>query len=119
MEIEPLEEPEMSEVIAAMDLGALYHNILRDFYNTLIEERYFTTSTKKINTRELLHSIAQKYFTNIEQQTPVPYPIIWEIEKEEILVLLTQFIAWDLEQIEKNWLHSHLLRKNGKASSTK
>ncbi|HQU30634.1 MAG: exodeoxyribonuclease V subunit gamma [Planctomycetia bacterium] len=101
MEIEPLEEPEMSEVIAAMDLGALYHNILRDFYNTLIEERYFTTSTKKINTRELLHSIAQKYFTNIEQQTPVPYPIIWEIEKEEILVLLTQFIAWDLEQIEK------------------
>jgi len=37
----------------------------------------------------------------MEQQTPVSYPIIWEIEKEEILVLLTQFIAWDLEQIEK------------------
>jgi len=47
LEIEPLEEPEMSEMIAAVDLGTLYHNILRDFYNTLIEERYFTTSTKK------------------------------------------------------------------------
>ena len=41
LELESLEEPETAEMIAAVDLGTLYHSILRDFYNTLIEKNYF------------------------------------------------------------------------------
>ncbi|NUO09178.1 MAG: exodeoxyribonuclease V subunit gamma [Candidatus Brocadia sp.] len=101
MELEPLEEPETAEMISAVDLGTLYHNLLRDFYLTLIEKEYFLTKTKKIDPIKLLKDITQKYFTETEQQIPIPYPIIWEIEKEEILALLTRFVTWDLEQIEK------------------
>lgn len=99
--LESLEEPETAEMIAAVDLGTLYHNILRDFYHTLIQKGYFETKGHNLNSIELLCCIAQKYFTEIEQKIPIPYPIIWEIEKEEILDLLTRFITWDLEQIEK------------------
>lgn len=141
LELESLEEPETAEMIAAVDLGTLYHGILRDFYYTLLEKGYFITKAPEINSpaqnridqetppsspprkgREtagegkthdgektflpsnpvkLLHDIAQRYFTGIEQQIPIPYPVIWEIEKEEILALLTRFITWDLEHIGK------------------
>ena len=101
LELESLEEPEKVDVIAAVDLGSLYHNILRDFYKTLIGKRYFDTKTKEINPIELLHDITQKYFTEIEQRIPIPYPTLWEIKKEEILTFLIRFITWDLEHIEQ------------------
>lgn len=140
LELESLEEPETAEMIAAVELGILYHNILRDVYSILIEKRYFDTKGHKLNSveqhsnhqnthpsppplhqeaegkvkksnpeknfspcnpTELLHSIAQKYFVEIEQQIPISYPIIWEIEKEEMLDLLTKFISWDIAHIEQ------------------
>ncbi|MEP9412431.1 MAG: exodeoxyribonuclease V subunit gamma [Candidatus Brocadia sp.] len=101
LELESLEEPEIAEMIAAVDIGILYHGILRNFYSTLIEKGYFATKTKEINPTELLHNVARRYFSEIEKQIPIPYPAIWEIEKEEMLNLLTRFITWDLEQIEQ------------------
>ncbi|MBI2556843.1 MAG: exodeoxyribonuclease V subunit gamma, partial [Planctomycetes bacterium] len=85
LELESLEEPEKIDVIAAVDLGSLYHGILKDFYGYLIEKGYFYKKTKEIKPIELLHGIAQKYFTDIERQIPIPYPILWENKKEEIL----------------------------------
>ncbi|KAB2835774.1 MAG: hypothetical protein F9K48_03545 [Candidatus Brocadia sp.] len=101
LELESLEEPEKAEMIAAVDIGTLYHNILRDFYHILMEKGYFTAKTKGQDPLELLQSIVQKYFAGVEQQIPIPYPVVWEIEKEEILALLTRFITWDLEQIRQ------------------
>ncbi|TVM03803.1 MAG: hypothetical protein CV087_03610 [Candidatus Brocadia sp. WS118] len=117
LELESLEEPETAEMIAAVDLGALYHNILRDFYHTLMEKRYFTAKTKGQDPVELLQSIVRKYFTGIEQQIPIPYPIVWEIEKEEILALLTRFITWDLEQIRQTGFVPTCLEKTVKLST--
>ncbi|MFN3531640.1 MAG: PD-(D/E)XK nuclease family protein [Candidatus Brocadia sp.] len=116
LELEPLEEPETAKTIATVDLGTLYHNILRDFYHALIEKGYFATKTKEMNPIELLQSIAQKYFTEIEQLIPIPYPIIWEIEKEEILALLTKFVTWDLEQIKQTGYVPTYLEKTVKLS---
>lgn len=101
LELESLAEPEVAEMVTAVDLGILYHNILRDFYHALIEKGYFTAKIREQAPIELLHEVAQKYFTEIEQQMPIPYPIIWEIEKEEIAALLTRFVTWDFEQIGK------------------
>ncbi|MEK7805935.1 MAG: PD-(D/E)XK nuclease family protein, partial [Planctomycetota bacterium] len=76
LELESLEEPEKIDVIAAVDLGSLYHGILKDFYGYLIEKGYFYKKAKEIKPIELLHGIAQKYFTDIERQIPIPYPIL-------------------------------------------
>jgi len=101
MELEPLEEPEKVDVIAAVDLGSLYHSILKDFYGVLIEKGYFYKKAEEIRPVDLLRDIAHKYFTDIERQTPIPYPLLWENKKEEILGFLTKFVTGDIERIEQ------------------
>jgi len=99
--LEPLEEPEHDEVIAAVDIGNLCHSILRDFHQYLIREKYFTTRSPEINPEGLLHRVAQKNFHDMEQRLPMPYPILWETKKEEILTLLKRFVAWDMLHLEQ------------------
>ncbi|MBM2835313.1 MAG: addB, partial [Candidatus Brocadiaceae bacterium] len=112
LELESLEEPEKIDVIAAVDLGSLYHGILKDFYGHLLRQGYFYKKAKEIKPIELLHGIAQKYFTDIERQIPIPYPILWENKKEEILAFLTKFVVWDLERIEQTgYIPAYLERK--------
>src|SRR3989339_43977 len=112
LKLESLEEPEKIDVIAAVDLGSLYHRILKDFYGHLIETGYFYKKAKGLNPIELLHGIAQKYFTDIEQKIPIPYPILWENKKEEVLGFLTKFVTWDLDRIEQTgYIPTYLERK--------
>ena len=112
LELESLEEPEKIDVIAAVDLGSLYHRILKDFYGHLIEKGYFYKKAKGLNPIELLHSITQKYFTDIEQKIPIPYPILWENKKEEVLGFLAKFVTWDLDRIEQTgYIPTYLERK--------
>lgn len=101
LELEPLDEPEKVDEIPSVDLGSLYHNILRDFYSRLIKKRYFDSMAKEVNPVELLHDIAKKYFTEVERQMPISYPILWEIKKEEIIAYLTRFITCDLERVKQ------------------
>ena len=71
--MESLEEPEKIDVIAAVDVGSLYHGILKDFLWLFDRERHFYKKAKEIKPIELLHGITQKYFTDNEQQIPIPY----------------------------------------------
>lgn len=100
--LESLEEPEMVDEIPSVDIGNLYHNILREFYCTLIEKKYFSTKPAQANLLDTLRTIAQKHFAGIEKQVPIPYPIIWEIKKEEMLTFLCQFVIRDIERIEQS-----------------
>ena len=112
LELESLEEPEKIDVIAAVDLGSLYHSILKDFYGYLIAKGYFYKKVKETNSIELLHDITQKYFTDIERRIPIPYPILWENKKEEILDYLTKFVTWDIERIEQTgYIPTYLEKK--------
>ncbi|HHT9122012.1 MAG TPA: PD-(D/E)XK nuclease family protein [Candidatus Wunengus sp. YC63] len=112
LELESLEEPEKIDVIAAVDLGSLYHGILKDFYGHLLRQGYFYKKAKEIKPIELLHGIAQKYFIDIERQIPIPYPILWENKKEEVLGFLTKFVTWDLDRIEQTgYIPAYLERK--------
>lgn len=112
LELESLEEPEKIDVIAAVDLGSLYHGILKDFYGHLLQKGYFYKKAKELKPIELLHGITQKYFTDIEQQIPIPYPILWENKKEEILDYLTKFVTWDMDRIEQTgYIPAYLERK--------
>src|SRR3990167_8382559 len=112
LELELLEDPEKIDVIAAVDLGSLYHGILKDFYGYLLQKGYFYKKAKEIKPVELLHGITQKYFTDIERQIPIPYPILWENKKDEILDYLTKFVTWDLDRIEQTgYIPTYLERK--------
>ena len=99
--LESLEEPEYGEMIAAMDVGNLCHNILRDFHQYLIRGKYFITRPPEINPEGLLHRVAQENFHDMELRLPIPYPILWETTKEEILIQLKRFVVWDMLHLEQ------------------
>ncbi|HJW86941.1 MAG TPA: PD-(D/E)XK nuclease family protein [Candidatus Brocadiaceae bacterium] len=99
--LEPLEEPERDEMIASVDVGNLCHGILRDFHHYLMREKYFTTRSPETRLEGLLHRVAQKNFHDMEQRLPMPYPILWETKKEEILARLKRFVAWDVLHLEQ------------------
>ena len=99
--LEPLEEPEHDEMIASVDVGNLCHGILRDFHHYLMREKYFTIRSPETHLEGLLHRVAQKNFHDMEQRLPMPYPILWETKKEEILTLLKRFVAWDMLHLEQ------------------
>ena len=99
--LEPLEEPERDEMIASVDVGNLCHGILRDFHHYLMKEKYFTTRSPETHLEGLLHRVAQKNFHDMEQRLPMPYPILWETKKEEILARLKRFVAWDVLHLEQ------------------
>ncbi len=99
--LEPLEEPEHDEMIASVDVGNLCHGILRDFHHYLMREKYFTTRSPETHLEGLLHRVAQKNFHDMEQRLPMPYPILWETKKEEILTRLKRFVAWDVLHLEQ------------------
>ncbi len=99
--LESLEEPEYGEMIAAMDVGNLCHNILRDFHHYLIRTKYFATRSPEISPEALLHRVAQENFHDMELRLPIPYPILWETKKEEILIQLKRFVVWDMLHLEQ------------------
>ncbi len=101
LELEPLEEPEHDEMIASVDVGNLCHSILRDFHHYLMREKYFTTRSPETHLEGLLHRVAQKNFNDMEQRLAMPYPILWETKKEEILTRLKRFVAWDMLHLEQ------------------
>lgn len=101
LKLTSLEVQETVETLASVDLGNLYHGILMSFYDTLIRENYFDTGANKQNTGELLGEIAQNYFQDIERQIPIPYPVVWEVEKEKILAFLVKFISSDIASIRQ------------------
>ncbi len=101
LQLRPVEEPEKDEMASAIDTGNLYHSILMDFYSILRNQGYFNAKTNNVDPGVILYNIARGHFTKRERQIPLRYPIIWEIEKEEILASLTNFVAWDLQRIEQ------------------
>ncbi len=116
LELASLEEPELVEMLSPGDLGILYHNILRDFYHALIEKKYFDAKRPEIAHHALLHDVARRHFEEVERRVPIPYPIVWEIKKEEILAALAQFTAYDLDRIGRIGYIPAYLERTIKAS---
>ncbi|MCF6158072.1 MAG: hypothetical protein E3K32_05765 [wastewater metagenome] len=117
LHLESLYEPEKGTVTTAVDLGNLYHSIVRLFYTTLLKKKYFDTKANELDPAEFLHDIAKRCFNSVEQRIPVPYPVIWELEKEAVLAFLANFIAWDLRRIEQTGYIPAYLERTVKINS--
>lgn len=100
LQLEPLEEPEKSETISLPKLGTIYHEILDTLYCHLKEKGYFDGKAADTNPVEYLHKIANESFVKMGKQIPIPYPLLWELKKDEIVAALIHFLSWDIKQIE-------------------
>jgi ATP-dependent helicase/nuclease subunit B len=96
----PLERPEDQSQVSASDGGLLVHRILKNFYQTLIDENYF--EGKGAAPQTLLEATARKVFDDYEATAPTGYPLLWEVLQEEIIMLLQQTIPLDLRELSES-----------------
>ncbi len=100
MGIESLEEPEEVTEIEASDLGKVYHKILEKFYQSLKGKDYFNKGTPNIKPLLILEKIAREVLADYEKNNPTGYPLVWLVQKNEILENLNEFVSEDLKQIQ-------------------
>jgi ATP-dependent helicase/nuclease subunit B len=101
LEIDPLEEPERASTISPVDRGELVHSILWEFFTSLKESKPEPLSLEPED-RALLQEIALRRFKTFESRAVVGYPVMWELEKEDILRYLGAFLE---EEIARNEMH--------------
>ena len=90
LRVQKWEEPEAAIVIAAADLGSLYHAILEDYFRS----------------GGALPAVIEKHFQQFERDGVTGYPTVWEIKKEIIRQELTAFASREARRLGTDWVPS-------------
>jgi ATP-dependent helicase/nuclease subunit B len=100
--LRPLERPEEQSAIDSSEKGKLVHEILKSFFQTLIDAGYFSGQARWLQPHALLEAVAGKIFREYEVQKPVGYRIVWELWQEEITALLREQVDRDLQELARS-----------------
>jgi RecB family exonuclease len=89
LRLEALVEPEHVETIDALDRGSLIHSILWEFFHSLKKRAKNKVPVAiKESDFDVLVKVAEDRFAHFEKLGRTGYPILWEMEKDEIRVHL-------------------------------
>jgi ATP-dependent helicase/nuclease subunit B len=99
LDLRPLKRPEEQSVIDSSERGKLVHDVLKLFFQRLIDAGFFNGSNQSVDPRTLLESAARRVFRDYEAQKPVGYKIVWELLQEEIIALLREETCRDLAEL--------------------
>jgi ATP-dependent helicase/nuclease subunit B len=97
-----LQRPEEQIVIDSSEKGQLVHEILKSFFQALIDAGYFSGQASSVEPQAILEATAGKIFREYEAQKPVGYRIIWELWQEDIMALLRRQLDWDLRELAQS-----------------
>lgn len=100
--LEPLDRPEEILGPSPAEFGELGHEILNQFFRTLIDGGYFNGKASATNIETTLLGVAAHTFADYEGKNPVGYPLAWESLKDNMTQLLRQVIAQDLAELSKS-----------------
>ncbi|HWO40629.1 MAG TPA: PD-(D/E)XK nuclease family protein, partial [Candidatus Eisenbacteria bacterium] len=99
LDLRPLERPERQAEPDPSEKGKLIHAILKLFYERLLERGFFRGPGKPAAPGALLEASAREIFAAYEREHAVGYPLLWEITQSEIITLLDEYVARDLEAL--------------------
>lgn len=99
LNLEYLEEPEISWGIGPDRKGHLYHMILYKAYIPALEQK-----SRRGGVEKIFESVAQDVFQSFERDNPPGFPLIWQVIKEEISQNIQMLISWDAERIRREGL---------------
>jgi ATP-dependent helicase/nuclease subunit B len=101
LRVRPLIEPEHVESIDPMDRGSLIHSILWEFFTELKRRQAPQVPiTLKESDLDLLRALATRAFDRFEKLGLTGYPMMWEIERRDIIARLEELFTEELEQSE-------------------
>ncbi len=99
LEIEPLIEPEKVSRINPLEKGSLIHRILWRFFTDIKKAKGERFSLEPKDLKELL-KIAHQEFNAFEQRGITGFPMLWELEKKDILDDLIHLFEEELRDRE-------------------
>ncbi len=97
--LERLETPEESMGPSPAEFGELGHEILKSFYQHLLDIGYFTSKSRNLDPATEVFTIARRIFAEYEAKHPIGYPLAWESLKEGLAQLIRQVVAQDLNEL--------------------
>ena len=92
------EEPASREGLAPNQQGTAYHEILREFYQTLVEQRALHDLFDVGLVEHMQQIIAHHYAANSYRLFGI-YPVVWEIILENIRQKLSDFAVQDVKEL--------------------
>ncbi len=99
MGVEALTEPEKEATIAPLDKGKLIHDILYEFFTDLRKERGSSLQLKPEDLQRLFE-LATRKFVEFEETGVTGFPMLWEVEKRNMLDTLKDFFREELNETE-------------------
>ncbi len=85
LSLTPLERPESVAGISPRDRGALVHAVLRDLFVQLKDLGLLPLSPQDSAVHErLLWQITDRHFTSFAQEGMMGFPLLWELEQENL-----------------------------------
>lgn len=79
--------------------GNLVHEILYRFYQRLLQEDGGTWVKEKLEEyKKALQEEAEQVFAQVEKEELTGLPLLWEIDRQDILRDLQEFFSWDLSR---------------------
>lgn len=101
--IEPQLEMQEALQVGPREIGLLVHSILRTTMEKLQSEGFFTyEENSTVDPSHVLEQMAAEEFKQFAEIYFTGFPLLWEMQQEEILLFLRHVLKRDLEELKKN-----------------
>ncbi len=111
LRIRALDDPEDEYSITPIERGSLVHTVLEEFIGAAMETRDIPPPPQawSESQRGELRRIALRRFEDLESKGALGKPMLWEIDREEILADFDAFLEWDSSIRERFRVTPHLV----------
>ncbi|MBN4054349.1 exodeoxyribonuclease V subunit gamma [Nitrospira defluvii] len=115
LKLRPIKQIEGTRALVMSDMGKLCHAILKDFYSDLHQDSYFSNEKKETHPLQHLKEVSHRCFKLYESEQGLPYPLLWEEIKGQLIGMLYQVILIDLEYLQTSGYQPVAFEVNCKA----
>lgn len=106
LRLEAIGLPELGSGIGPREAGNLLHSVLRDGVVALVAQDAFLNSQEsaRADVAGIVKHVTDRVFRNYEQWSPTGYPLLWELQQEQLCGVARQVILQDLFDGEGDWM---------------
>ncbi len=106
LKLEAVGLPELGSGIGPRESGNLLHAVLRECVVAFVAQDAFRNSRESVRAgvAEIVKQVTDRVFRNYEQWAPTGYPLLWELQQEQLAGVATQVILQDLFDGDETWM---------------
>lgn len=106
LKLEAVGLPELGSGIGPREAGNLLHSVLRECVGVFVGQEVFRHSREsaRAGVAGIVKYETDRVFRNYEQWAPTGYPLLWELQQDQLTGVATQVILQDLFDGDDTWM---------------